>query len=530
MVVDENDRYVAGKTAFRMAGVCRAWRRLLLNYGPAWSHIWLQHPSIVELMIRRSKTADIALVVDLKRTRTAETQLGHQMFVQMACHCLSEVPSRIKTLAMMSRDRGISHEVISMISDPKLKLESLELCAFDNENACIYFLTPTHLKESMPLKRLVLQNTRFSSGAAAMLPAHCSALRHLQLHADRGMSLRSLLDVLFVARNTLQTIMLESLPLLAPVEEQAKVVYLPNLLDISLKGLYPSTDHKVPIVVLSHVSYRPETHVTIHVHLTQAVLGAAAEDYTHLPFSSRYSSFQSGLISSIKKKTQLGLRIRYWPCRGVPDILHLDQRPPAPLDLRVTRRIDVPEEAVVSALCALAKSTSARDVRWLAAAPIRAESPWARILVLCPHLEELSIYGPTSLRNLECARTGNNHGLQYTASDLGSQSKTLESLRTLNVFGLSISPSLEHYTSSMASSDYSVLMSLLMSLPRTFVELCVCYCDTRGLYMDSLAASIVDRCRIIWDGSVNGASCLPMDILPPLISPRADDDITGSQH
>ncbi|VDB96713.1 unnamed protein product [Peniophora sp. CBMAI 1063] len=521
LAADDEKEDLGAKTAFRLAAVCRAWRTLLLDYGPAWSSISLARTPVTEIMLQRSKTACISLRVDL---RYAVNHRELERRVAAARLALTQALDRTRELYVAGRQPALVAQVLATLSAPKPALEVLELSAYEPGHMSVYSLGPTHLAGNMPLRRLALQSTHLSEGSGALLRAHCASLVHLELHTVQGLTLSALLDLLSAARESLQVVMMESMALSSLNDLPPQQIHLPALRLMSFKGLYPPFRHGTPVALLNHVTYPTTARFKMHMHVTHATLAPGTQDLPYAHLASRGLDFKTALLSPIEAPRQPGLRLRCWSSRAIPDIFNLDQRPPAPLDLRVTRGADTPDAVAVAALAALGAAANIASVRRLAVAPLRPDVPWARILSRIPQLNELSVYGPSIVDNLLLACAKHEPSAPYIVGEL-TATPFLKRLATLNIFGLNLVPPPESYpalayVASGQESHHASLKNLLSSLPHRIEELCVCYCDARASDMDQLAQYVSGE-RIVWDGSTNGTKSLPLSMFPRGISTRA---------
>ncbi|KZV59262.1 hypothetical protein PENSPDRAFT_660097 [Peniophora sp. CONT] len=500
----ENDE--GAKTIFRLAGLCRDWRALLLDYPPAWSTICLAHPVATELMLQRSKTAPITIRLDLRGCVYPEAEQQ----ASMARRALERALTRTRELVVIVGARTPAQSVrgvVEMLRGPApLALETLELIAYSQSRARpTYTITPDNLAQVSQLTTLSLHDTLLDE-ADGLLAAHCTSLVHLKLRAIQGLSLPASLDIIAAAQGTLETLEIDSLELSNELNNTLTgPIHLSALRELSLLGIESPITHTSHATLLEYIAHPQNTRITIRVRARTAalhVLNAQATLTTYL--AARRYEFQSVLLGP----TDMGLRLRCWPGREELDLYNVAGDPPALLDLQVSHASDASLRTTASVLSSLAKASNVATVGRAVVAPIDEAIPWARVLVRMPNLIELSVNDHKSLRNLRHAcmvSSDPNRNNVYMPAELASAGAPfLANLTTLSVYGLDLTTT----GSEESYSDHAELATFMGSLPRRLQKLRVYHCNMRAGDCESLAA-LVENAHVAWDGIENGAASLP---------------------
>ncbi|KZV75721.1 hypothetical protein PENSPDRAFT_680936 [Peniophora sp. CONT] len=392
----EDDK--GAKTVFRLAGVCRDWRVLLLDYPRAWSTVSFAHPVATELMLQRSRTEPITIHLDLRGRLHPETE--HR--TSMARHTLERAHARTRRLTVIvdkDTPRNSARQILSNLSRPAAALETIEFLIanpFGSQRAT-FSIAPHNLAQLSLLKKLSLHDTLLNT-VSCSLAEHCTSLVHLDLRTARGLSLSALLAILTGAQKTLETLKLDRFesPLKSgdtPVEP----IYLPVLRELFL-GLDSPISPRSHVAILEYITYPSTAHLAIHIHVwADALRALSSQAMLKTYLLGRGYQFRSILLDSIPS----GLRLRYRLEREPPDLDNLGAQPAALLDLSIAGSCI---HVVTDVLVSLADAANLANVERAVIKPLNERILWARLLVHTPKLTELSVYGSHNIRNLRFAR------------------------------------------------------------------------------------------------------------------------------
>ncbi|VDB96694.1 unnamed protein product [Peniophora sp. CBMAI 1063] len=509
------------KTAFRLAGVCKRWRALLLNCGPVWAVLSLSQRETTRLMLERSDGAPLVVRVKLSGVRGYREHMSNAVFI------LEQAPGRIRELSISADDyHGYTGRVVEKFSgQAATSLNTLELTSIKSASLAAFKLTPANLSGTIPLHRLTLHNTTFFDGSDTLLRNHCTNLAHLELRAVR-LSLVALLDVLAAARDTLITIKLDSfVPISTPEPQLQEPINLAALEELVLDGLTTFSGSTASTDLLRYIN-RPSTSrlsMIIHAYDRPAAVSAALNALNAHLASTGYN-LRSALLSPVESPPSTsaqrqGIRLRCWTSRAIPDVYNIDEHSPAVLDLSVIRVGSRSPDVDVRVLASLARSANLASVRKVAVAPFEYRVPWARVAAEATQLNELSVYGPDNLRNLHHACCISKHqpvdgpdAPVYTHADLlPLEAPFLAHLTTLNVYALNLD-------ALSPESDMHTLTSFLPTLPRPVEQLCICYCNMLSVDRNVIEPSMGGG-TLVWDHCERGLDSVPAEDEVPATPP-----------
>lgn len=485
----------------RVSHVCHVWREISLAYPPFWSNIAFKTPFLATTMLERSKPTPIVIRANL-------TPGGGQFDdTSYRIRCMFKAVSR----ALRSSDRakeidlrsGPSKHLSKAFDDIRPATSQLEYLALrgygDNLRSTVFDVPGSIFSHCLfPLQTLILERCHLIPSS---LFGHCTHLTHLELRSVTAFSIGDIVNIFRLASWSLQSIMLDSLPLHAgPVDETSQVI-LPHLSLLHFNAIHGDS-HAHNVFFLLHFIAIPPTASLV---LQFLIFGSTRQ--IPLPIINtltRHFSAGEPIRSLIVFQANLhkrrGLRIRGWTRATLPRFFYADDAPSPNIDVHfvweeeddnsLIERI-LPEFATVGPLHAVQTLTIARvSVLSVAAMDV--------LLLMLPSVREVCVHGSTALRAL--------YGLELNGSAVNRAPPLarLRELRSLTIHEASFRNGETHDVSLRALCDR---LDELSAKGYGVTELIVCYSDASRQDMEELAKHARE---FLWDGSTNGTSGVPV--------------------
>ena len=242
----------------RVSHVCHVWREISLAYPPFWSNIAFKTPFLATTMLERSKPTPIVIRANL-------TPGGGQFDdTSYRIRCMFKAVSR----ALRSSDRakeidlrsGPSKHLSKAFDDIRPATSQLEYLALrgygDNLRSTVFDVPGSIFSHCLfPLQTLILERCHLIPSS---LFGHCTHLTHLELRSVTAFSIGDIVNIFRLASWSLQSIMLDSLPLHAgPVDETSQVI-LPHLSLLHFNAIHGDS-HAHNVFFLLHFIVIPPT-------------------------------------------------------------------------------------------------------------------------------------------------------------------------------------------------------------------------------------------------------------------------------
>ncbi len=386
------------------------------------------------------------------------------------------------------------------------QLEYLALHGYGDNIRSTVFDVPSSIFShcQFPLKTLILERCKV---VPSDLIRHCAHLTHLELHAVPSFNVGDLVAILQPASPSLQSIILDSIPIPGGVFERIPHTSFPHLSLLNFSA--PTGDSQAHnVFFLLHFMTIPIPATLI---LQFLILGPTWQmPAPIIPTLRRHFSGGDPIRSLIVFQTNIhkrrGLRIQGWTSPTLPRFFFPEEAPSPAVDVHWV--CEEPEDggSLERILTDLANIGPLHAVQALTVARVSVLSVTAMdcLLLMLPSLREVCIHGSASLRAL-C-------GLEPGGGPV-TRLPPLVRLRELQ--------SLSIYEASFRSDgtqdvDFHALRNCLNELSERgygTTELTVCYSDAWRQDMEDLAKQVR---HFLWDGSINGTIGVP---IPPQTDP-----------
>ncbi|KAF8270597.1 hypothetical protein EI94DRAFT_1698692 [Lactarius quietus] len=485
----------------RISHVCHVWREISLAYPPFWSNIAFKTPFLATTMLERSKPTPIVIRANL-------TPGGGQLDdTSYRIRCMFKAVSR----ALRSSDRakeivlrsGPSKHLTKAFDDIRpttSQLEYLSLRGYgDNLRSTVFDIPGSIFSHGIfPLQTLILERCHVIPSA---LFRHCTHLTHLELRSVTAFSIGDIVTMFRVASSSLQSIVLDSVPLHAGVVEEGPQIVFPHLSLLHFNAIHGDS-HAHNVFFLLHFLAIPPS---ASLRLQFLILGSTRQiPIPIINTLTRHFSAGEPIRSLIVFQANLhkrrGLRIQGWTRATLPRFFYADHAPPPNIDVHfvweeeddnsLIERI-LPEFASVGPLHAVQALTIARvSVLSVAAMDV--------LLLMLPSVREICVHGSVALRAL--------YGLEINGNVVNRAPPLarLRELRSLTIHEASFRNGETHDVSLRALCDR---LDELSERGYGVTELIVCYSDASRQDMEELAKHVRE---FLWDGSTNGTSGVPV--------------------
>ena len=481
--------------------MCHVWRDVSLAYPPFWSNIAFKTPYLATTMLERSKPLPIAIRANMT------PGWGQLDDTSYRIRCTFKAISR----ALRSSDRakeinlraGSSTRLMKAFEDIRptsSQLEYLALRGYGDNNRSTIFDVPSSVFShcQFPLKTLILERCKV---VPSDLTRHCAHLTHLELHSVPSFNVGDLVAIFQNASSSLQSVILDSLPIPGGVFERISHTSFPHLSLLNFSA--PNGDSQAHnVFFLLHFMTIPLTSALI---LQFLILGPTWQmPAPIIPTLRRHFSGGDPIRSLIVFQTNIqkrrGLRIQGWTSPTLPRFFFPEEGPSPTVDVHWV--CEEPEDggSLERILIDLANVGPLHAVQALTIARVSVLSVTAMdgLLLMLPSLREVCIHGSASLRAL-C-------GLESGGGPI-TRPPPLVRLRELQ--------SLTIYEATFRSNgaqdvDLHALRNFLSELSTRGIgttELTVCYSDAWRQDMEDLAKHVR---HFLWDGSINGTMSVPI--------------------
>jgi F-box associated protein len=496
-----NDEAFTALHIVRISHVCHVWREISLAYPSFWSNIAFKTPYLATTMIERSKPLPIAVRANLTPGGGKHDDNSYPI------RCMFKAVSRAlrnsdraKEILLRTAPSARLTKAFQDIRPTSSQLEYLALRGYGDSSPSTVFDVPSSIFAHcvFPLKTLILERCKV---VPSILTPHCARLTHLELHSVPSFNVGELVAIFRPAASSLQSIILDTIPIPGGVFKRIQHTSFPNLSVLNFSA--PNGDsHAHNVFFLLHFMTIP---VTATLNLQFLILGPTWQmPAPIIPTLGRHFSsgdpIRSLIIFQSSHHKRRGLRIQGWTEPTLPRFFYAEEAPPPIIDVHwVCEEADdggsleriLTDLVSVGPLHAVQALTIAR-VTVLSAAAVDG------LLLMLPSLREVCIHGSASLRAL-C-------GLEPSGGPI-TRSPPLARLRELQ--------SLTIYEASFRNGgtqdvDLHALRTCLDDLSAKgcgITELIVCYSDAWRQDMEELAKHAR---QFLWDGSMNGTTSVPV--------------------
>jgi len=316
-----------------------------------------------------------------------------------------------------------------------------------------------------------------------------------------SISTGDIINIFRLASSSLQSIVLDSVPLHAGVVGDTSQIILPQLSLLHFSAIHGDS-HAHNVFFLLHFIVIPPTASLI---LQFLIFGSTRQIPVPIinTLARHFSAgepIRSLIVSQANLHKRRGLRIQGWTRATLPRFFYADDAPSPNLDVHfvweeeddnsLIERI-LPEFATVGPLHAVQTLTIARvSVLSVAAMDV--------LLLMLPSVREVCVHGSAALRAL--------YGLELNGSAVNRAPPLarLRELRSLTIHEASFRNGETHDVSLRALCDR---LDELSASGHGATELIVCYSDASRQDMEELAKHVRG---FLWDGSTNGTSGVPV--------------------
>ncbi|KAH9025008.1 hypothetical protein EDB83DRAFT_2389576 [Lactarius deliciosus] len=485
----------------RISHVCHVWREISLAYPPFWSNIAFKTPFLATTMLERSKPTPIVIRANL-------TPGGGQIDdASYRIRCMFKAVSR----ALRSSDRakeidlrsGPSKHLAKAFDDIRpttSQLEYLSLRGYGDNLRSTVFDVPSSIFShcQFPLQTLILERCHVIPPS---LVRHCTHLSHLELRSVTAFSIGDIVTIFRHASPSLQSIILDSVPLHAGVVEETTQVVLPHLSLLHFNAIHGDS-HAHNVFFLLHFIIIPPTASLV---LQFLILGSTRQIPVPIinTLGRHFSAgepIRSLIVSQANLHKRRGLRIQGWTRATLPRFFYADDALSPNIDIHfvweeeddnsLVERI-LPEFASIGPLHAVQMLTIARvSVLSVAAMDV--------LLLMLPSVREVCVHGSAALRAL--------YGLELNGNPV-NRALPLARLRELRSLTIHEASFRNGETQDVGLRALCDRLDELSARGYGVTELIVCYSDASRQDMEELAKHVRE---FLWDGSMNGMSGVPV--------------------
>ena len=506
-----NDEAFTARHIVRISHVCHVWREISLAYPYFWSNIAFKTPFLATTMLERSKPLPIAVRANMT---PGGGQLDDDSY---PIRCMFKAVSRAlrnsdraKEINIRTAPSARLTKAFEDIRPTTSQLEHLALRGYGNNSPSTVFDVPSTIFAHcvFPIKTLILERCKV---VPSVLTRHCANLTHLEFHSVPSFNVGDLVAVFRIASLSLQSIILDTIPIPGGVFKKIQHTSFPHLSLLNFSA--PNGDsHAHNVFFLLHFMTVPLTATLI---LQFLILGPTWQmPAPIIPTLGRHFSgsdpIRSLIIFQSNHHKRRSLRIQGWTRPTLPRFFFPEEAPSPLIDVHWVceeaedggslERI-LTDLVSVGPLLAVQALTIAR-VTVLSAAVMDS------LLLMLPSLREVCIHGSASLRAL-C-------GLEPGGGPI-IRSPPLMRLRELQ--SLTIYEASFRNNGGTQDVDLHALRNCLDDLSAKgcgITELIVCYSDAWRQDMEELAKHAR---QFLWDGSTNGTTSVPVPFQtdpPPL--------------
>jgi hypothetical protein len=485
----------------RISHVCHVWREISLAFPSFWSNIAFKTPYLATTMIERSKPLPIAVRANLTPGggKLDDDSYPIRCMFKAVSRALRN-SDRAKEINLRTARSARLAKAFEDIRPTSSQLEYLALRGYGDGSPSTVFDVPSSIFAHcvFPLKTLILERCKVTP---SVLTRHCAHLTHLELRSVPSFNVGDLVAIFRLAASSLQSIILDTLPIPGGVFKKIQHTSFPELSLLNFSA--PNGDsHAHNVFFLLHFMTIP---VTTTLNLQFLILGPTWQmPAPIIPTLGRHFSggdpIRSLIIFQSSQHKRRGLRIQGWTRPNLPRFFYPEEAPSPIIDVHwVCEEADdggsleriLTDVVSVGPLHAVQALTIAR-VTVLSAATMDS------LLLMLPSLREVCIHGSASLRAV-C-------GLEPSGGPI-SRSPPLVRLRELQ--------SLTIYEASFRNGgtqdvDLHALRTYLDDLSARgcgITELIVCYSDAWRQDIEELAKNTR---QFLWDGSTNGTTSVPV--------------------
>jgi hypothetical protein len=512
---ESNEEAFTALHIVRISHVCHVWREIALAYPPFWSNIAFKTPFLATTMLERSKPLPIAIRANLTPGDGQFDDTSYRI------RCMFRAVSR----ALRSSDRakelnlrsGPSKHLTKAFDDIRptnSQLEHLALRGYGDNLRCTVFDVPSTVFSQciFPLKMLVLERCKV---VPSDLTRHCIHLTHLELRSVAAFNVRDVFTIFQLASSSLQSIILDSIPLSGLFFEGTSQISFPHLSLLHLNATNGDS-HIYNVFFLLRSMAIP---LTASLNLQFLILGSTWQmPAPIIPALRRHFSGGDPIRSLIVFQTNLhkrrGLRIQGWTSPTLPRFFYAEEAPSPRVDVHFCEE-DEHNNSLERILSELTSIGPLHAVQYLTIARVSvlSTSGMNALLLMLPSLREVCIHSSAPLRAL-C-------GMEPGGGPV-ARSPPLARLRELQ--------SLAVYEASFRNEgtqdlDLHALRNCLDELSTNGYgpnELIVCYSDGSRQDMEELARPVR---KFLWDGSENGTKAVPVPLQPDRALNRAPTNV-----
>ena len=417
---------------------------------------------------------------------------------------------RAKEISLRTAPSARLPKAFEDIRPTSSQLEYLALRGYSDSGRPTVFDVPSSIFVhcEFPLKTLILERCKV---VPSVLTRHCVHLTHLELHSVLSFNLGDLVSIFRLAASSLQSIILDALPIPGGVFKRIPHTSFPDLSLLNLSA--PNGDsHAHNVFFLLHFMTIPVT-ATLNLHFL--ILGPTWQmPGPIIPTLGRHFSggdpIRSLIIFQSSHDKRRGLRIQGWTRPTLPRFFYPEEAPPPIIDVHwVCEEADDGGslERVLTDLISVGPLHTVQALT-IARVTVLSAATMDSLLLMLPSLRQVCIHGSASLRAL-C-------GLEPGGGPV-SRSPPLVQLRELQ--------NLTIYEASFRNGgaqdvDFHALRTCLDDWSARdcgISELIVCYSDAWRQDMEELAKHVR---QFLWDGSMNGTTSVPVpfqtDPRPPV--------------
>jgi hypothetical protein len=503
---ESNEEAFTALHIVRISHVCHVWREISLAYPPFWSNIAFKTPFLATTMLDRSKPLPIAIRANLT---PGDGQFDDSSYrIRSMFRAVSRALRSSDRAKEMNLRSGPSKHLTKAFDDIRPTSSQLEYLALrgygDNLRSTVFDVPSTIFTQCIfPLKTLVLERCKV---VPSDLTHHCAHLTHLELRSVAAFSVRDTLAIFQLASSSLQSIILDSIPLSGgSFFEGTPQISFPHLSLLHLNATNGDS-HIYNVFFLLRYMAIP---LTTSLILQFLILGSTWQmPAPIIPTLGRHFSGGDPIRSLIVFQTTLhkrrGLRIQGWTSATLPRFFYAEEAPPPTVDVHFICEEEEHNnslERILSELTSIGPLHAVQSLT-IARVSVLSASGMNALLLILPSLREVCIHGSASLRAL-CQ--------MEPSGGPGTRSPPLARLRELQ--------SLTVYEASFRNGgtqgvDLHALRNCLDELSAKGYgtnELIVCYSDVSRQDMEELARRVP---KFLWDGSENGTKAVPVPPQP----------------
>ncbi|TFY73419.1 hypothetical protein EWM64_g10592, partial [Hericium alpestre] len=268
--VDPDGIGFSGNWIKSITHVCRSWREIAIDYPALWANIAFLSPHMTRTMLDRSKD----VLINIHANPTPDYLQGpgvngsrNIMQVFKGVRRALSHASRVKEINLRSRQCKYFSRLIKEFPAEVPYLERFALRAITHENSVV-FEVPSELfsHDPLPLDHLEFECCSIPRSLQEILPSHCSALTHLELHYVAPLSRQFIINILAAAAATIETVHID---LISPFSSSfLSSGHLPTITLPSLRSLYFRDRAEVAFGVLRHLILSPTARLRVEIGLS----------------------------------------------------------------------------------------------------------------------------------------------------------------------------------------------------------------------------------------------------------------------